>query len=139
MSLSNLPCRQTGLIGQPRNKDKKHDGLYLIFTARHMSRTYYVYILASQRNGTLYIGVTNDLERRAYEHKTKFNKGFTEEYNVNRLVYFEETDDVAEAIRREKQLKGWNREWKLALIENSNPNWLDLAEDWFGGISGLSS
>ncbi|MBU0706979.1 GIY-YIG nuclease family protein [Patescibacteria group bacterium] len=104
-----------------------------------MSRTYYVYILASQRNGTLYIGVTNDLERRAYEHKTKFNKGFTEEYNVNRLVYFEETDDVAEAIRREKQLKGWNREWKLALIENSNPNWLDLAEDWFGGISGLSS
>lgn len=103
-----------------------------------MSRTYYVYILASQRNGTLYIGMTNNLERRVYEHKTKYNKGFTEEYNVNRLVYFEETDDVTEAYRREKQLKKWNRGWKLALIEESNPNWHDLAKDWYGGISGLS-
>jgi putative endonuclease len=94
-------------------------------------RTYYVYILASQRNGTLYIGVTNNLLRRVFEHKTKYNKGFTEEYGVDKLVYFEETDDIREGIRREKQLKKWNRSWKLRLIEGSNPNWKDLAEGWF--------
>ncbi|MDD5341782.1 MAG: GIY-YIG nuclease family protein [Patescibacteria group bacterium] len=103
-----------------------------------MPRTYYVYILASQRNGTLYIGVTNNLERRIFEHKTKFNKGFTEKYNVSKLVYFEETNEIGEAIRREKQLKGWNREWKLVLIENANPNWHDLAAGWFSGVSGSS-
>lgn len=94
-------------------------------------RTYYVYILASQRNGTLYIGVTNNLLRRVFEHKNKFNRGFTNEYNVNKLVYFEETNDIREGIRREKQLKKWNRDWKLRLIEEANPNWNDLAEGWF--------
>ena len=104
-----------------------------------MSRIYYIYILASQCNRTLYIGVTNNLIRRVYEHKTKFDKySFTAQYHVNKLVYFEEIDDISEAIRREKQLKGWNRDWKLSLIEKENPNWYDLSKDWFDGISGLS-
>ncbi|KKS39668.1 MAG: Endonuclease [Candidatus Kuenenbacteria bacterium GW2011_GWA2_42_15] len=92
---------------------------------------YYVYILASSKNGTLYIGITNDLIRRLYEHKNNLVKGFTSKYKVHNLVYFEETDDIAEAIRREKQLKGWNRKWKIALIEKDNPNWDDLSKEWF--------
>lgn len=96
-----------------------------------MSKTYYVYILASQRNGTLYIGVTNDLERRVYEHKHKRNEGFTKKYGVDKLVYFEETDDICAAIHREKRLKKWNREWKLKLIEDFNPNWHDFVEGWY--------
>lgn len=95
-------------------------------------RIYYVYILASRRNGTLYIGVTNDLERRVYEHKRGLMPGFTTRYNVTYLVYYEETDDVSAAMKREKQLKKWNREWKLKLIEDSNPNWVNLSEQWFG-------
>ena len=96
-----------------------------------MGKTYYVYILASKRNGTLYIGVTNDIIRRISEHKNKLNKGFTSQYNVNKLVYYEETDDVTAAISREKQLKGWIRNKKLALIEDNNPKWLDLSRGWF--------
>ncbi|KKS42786.1 excinuclease ABC subunit C [Candidatus Kuenenbacteria bacterium RIFCSPHIGHO2_12_FULL_42_14] len=92
---------------------------------------YYVYILASSKNGTLYIGVTNDLMRRLYEHKNKLIKGFTSKYKIHNLVYFEETDNIAEAIRREKQLKGWNRKWKIALIEKDNPSWDDLSKGWF--------
>ncbi len=95
-----------------------------------MSKTYYVYILASKRNGTLYIGVTNDLERRVYEHENYLVKGFTEKYNVHMLVYFEQTSDIQEAIQREKQLKKWNRGWKLELIEKLNPEWMDLSKDW---------
>ncbi len=87
---------------------------------------YYVYILASKRNGTLYIGVTNDLVRRVYEHKSDFVEGFTKKYQVHDLVYFEQTDDVEAAIAREKQLKKWNRAWKLELIEKSNGDWRDL-------------
>ncbi len=89
-------------------------------------RQYYVYILASKRNGTLYIGVTNDLKRRVYEHKEKVNCGFTSKYNVDRLVYYEVFGDVGEAIYREKQLKKWNRNWKIELIENFNACWSDL-------------
>lgn len=74
---------------------------------------YYVYILASQKNGTLYIGVTNDLIRRVYEHKSDFVEGFTKKYKVHTLVYFEDTEDVDSAITREKQLKKWNRAWKI--------------------------
>jgi putative endonuclease len=80
---------------------------------------------------TLYIGVTNNLERRVYEHKHKILTGFTERYNITRLVYFEETYDVNAAIAREKQLKGWKRSKKIALIEIQNPMWDDLAEEWF--------
>ena len=87
---------------------------------------YYVYILASKRNGTLYIGVTNDIVRRVYEHKNDLIEGFTKKYSVHRLVYFEETSDIESAILREKRLKKWNRKWKLELIEKENPNWEDL-------------
>lgn len=96
--------------------------------------TYYVYILASQRNGTLYIGVTNDLERRCYQHANKQDNGFTNKYNVRMLVYFEETSSAEVAIKREKQLKKWNRAWKLALIEKHNPEWKDLKEELFNWI-----
>lgn len=93
-----------------------------------MGKEYYVYILASKRNGTLYIGMTNDLRRRTYEHKNNLIKGFTEKYNIHNLVYFEETSEVKIAIEREKQIKKWNRKWKLELIEKQNPNWGDLYE-----------
>ncbi len=90
---------------------------------------YYVYILASQRNGTLYIGVTNNLVRRVYEHKNNLVKGFTAKYKIYDLVYYEQTADIQSAINREKQLKKWNRKWKLDLIENVNPDWNDLYND----------
>ena len=94
-------------------------------------KTYYTYILANKRNGTLYVGITSDLEKRIVQHKTKMFEGFTEKYDVNRLVYFETTDDVGYAIAREKKIKRWNRKWKLELIEKMNPEWEDLAKDWF--------
>lgn len=87
---------------------------------------YYVYILASKRNGTLYIGVTNDLIRRVFEHKQGLGSLFTKKYHVNKLVHFEQTGDVEAALIREKQLKKWDRKWKLELIEKSNPEWRDL-------------
>jgi putative endonuclease len=89
---------------------------------------YYVYILASQKRGTLYIGVTNDLVRRAHEHRTGAVEGFTEKYGVHVLVYFEQTENIEAAIQREKRLKKWTREWKIKLIEETNPNWDDLYE-----------
>ena len=92
-----------------------------------MAREYYVYILASRKHGTLYIGVTNDLIRRAYEHKMKVVPGFTKKYGVDKLVYFEIYDDPSTAIAREKQLKRWHRDWKLDLIEDKNPTWVDLS------------
>jgi putative endonuclease len=92
-----------------------------------MMRQYFVYILASRKNGTLYIGVTNDLERRVWQHKTKATKGFTEKYNVCNLVYFEQSPSITDAIDREKCLKRWKRDWKLRLIESVNPNWTDLS------------
>jgi len=95
-----------------------------------MPKTYYVYILSSKRNGTLYIGITNDLERRIYEHKNHLVKGFTGKYNVSNLVYFEQTDDIQVALQREKQLKKWNRKWKIELIEKINPEWKDLSRNW---------
>ena len=91
---------------------------------------YYIYILASQKNGTLYIGVTNDLERRILEHKQKINEGFTSKYDVNKLVYFESFQYINDAILREKRLKKWNRQWKINLIEEENKDWKDLSEDW---------
>jgi putative endonuclease len=85
-----------------------------------------VYILASRRNGTLYIGVTNNLVRRVYEHRMHFIDGFSKKYHVHRLVYFEVCPDMSSAIMREKQLKKWKRDWKLRLIEQTNPEWEDL-------------
>jgi putative endonuclease len=87
---------------------------------------YYVYLLASDRNGTLYVGVTNDLVRRVYEHKNKIVRGFTKRYDVGHLVWFETYDDPTNAISREKDIKKWRRAWKLRLIEESNPQWVDL-------------
>jgi len=89
-------------------------------------KEYYIYILASKRNGTLYVGVTNDLKRRIYEHKEELIEGFTKKYNVKDLVYYEITSDVNSAISREKQMKKWERKRKIDLIEKDNPKWLDL-------------
>ncbi len=94
-----------------------------------MEKTYFVYILASARNGTLYVGVTNDLARRIYEHKAKQARGFTSRINVQMLVWYETYGDVNEAIAREKQLKKWERRWKLELIETFNPEWKDFYFD----------
>jgi putative endonuclease len=91
-----------------------------------MSQNYYVYILASKRNGTLYIGVTQDLLKRVDLHKKELLDGFTKKYNVKRLVYYEVYQDIKDAILREKRLKKWKREWKIKLIEEKNPNWEDL-------------
>jgi len=87
-----------------------------------------VYILASGRNGTLYIGVTSDLQKRTWEHKNDLIEGFTKRYRVHRLVYYELHDEMVSAIRREKQIKKWQRDWKLELIEGENPDWDDLWE-----------
>tara|TARA_R110002072_G_scaffold299168_1_gene474102 strand:- start:6216 stop:6584 length:369 start_codon:yes stop_codon:yes gene_type:complete len=95
---------------------------------------YYVYILASKIRGTLYIGMTNDLQRRVYEHKMGITRGFTSKYGVNKLIYFETFKDVNEAIEREKRLKKWNRAWKIELFEKNNPSWQDLAKDWYDDI-----
>jgi len=92
-------------------------------------KTYYVYILASKRNGTLYIGVTSDIVRRVYEHKNNLVPGFTSKYGVHRLVYYEQFNDVEAAILREKRMKKWNRKWKIELIESMNPDWKDLYDD----------
>jgi putative endonuclease len=90
---------------------------------------YFVYILASMKNGTLYIGVTNDLERRIYEHKNDLLPGFTRKYGVHLLVYYEMFEDINDAIIREKQLKKWNRSWKIRLIEKHNPKWENLCKE----------
>ncbi|MCF6318383.1 MAG: GIY-YIG nuclease family protein [Proteobacteria bacterium] len=85
-----------------------------------------VYILGSKKNGTLYIGVTSDLVKRIWQHKNKQVRGFSEKYDVNNLVYFEQYEDMISAITREKQIKKWNRQWKINLIEKGNPDWNDL-------------
>ena len=89
-------------------------------------KQYFTYILASKRNGTLYIGVTNDLKRRVYEHKNDLVEGFTQKYRVHKLVYYEKFGNIDGAIIREKRIKKWNRRWELRLIENFNPEWRDL-------------
>ena len=93
-------------------------------------KSYYVYILASDSK-TLYVGVTNNLEKRILEHKNKLLKWFTEKYWVDKLVFYEVTDDINSAISREKQLKNWHREWKVNLIEKENPDWEDLSDKWW--------
>ncbi len=102
---------------------------YKGMTSKKDMKQYYVYIMASQRNGTLYIGVTSDLVKRVYEHKEGLAEGFTKKYDVKHLVYYETTNDVESAIQRETQMKKWNRKWKLELIEKHNPEWKDLYEE----------
>ena len=92
-------------------------------------KTYYVYLM-SNNSKTLYVGVTNNLPRRVYEHREKLVKGFAEKYNINRLVYYEATNDVNAVLEREKQIKRWRREKKIKLIESMNPEWKDLSEDF---------
>ncbi|OGT05931.1 MAG: endonuclease [Gammaproteobacteria bacterium GWF2_41_13] len=91
-----------------------------------MNKTFYVYMLANKRNGTLYVGVTSNLVQRIWQHRGSFVEGFTEKYDVKKLVYYEKHDNAESAIRREKRLKEWKRKWKLDLIEKMNPNWDDL-------------
>jgi len=93
------------------------------------TKTYYVYILASERNGTLYIGVTSSLKKRIYEHKMGLIDGFTKKYKIHTLVYYEDAFNVLSAIQKEKQFKKWKREWKINLIERSNPQWRDLYDE----------
>ena len=93
------------------------------------AKQYYIYIMTNKINTVLYIGVTSDLIRRVYEHKTKLIKGFTEKYNINKLVYFEATNDISGVITKEKQLKKWKRAWKEKLINEKNPEWRDLYND----------
>jgi putative endonuclease len=93
-----------------------------------LNKQYYVYILTNKSNKVLYIGVTNDLIRRLFEHKNKLVDGFTKKYNLVKLVYYEATDDVEGALGREKQLKNWHRDWKINLIKQFNPEWKDLSE-----------
>ena len=99
-------------------------------------KSYYVYILGSRRNGTLYIGVTNNLLRRVGDHKAGEVEGFTKKYSVKNLLYFEETTDIYSAISREKQLKNWHRKWKLELIESMNPKWNDFYVKFLDSGSG---
>jgi putative endonuclease len=98
-------------------------------------KTYYVYMMTTELNSTLYTGVTNNLEIRNYQHKNKTVKGFTSKYNVQRLVHFELFDDPVSAITREKQIKGWTRAKKNALISKDNPGWKDLSHEWEGDSS----
>jgi putative endonuclease len=91
-----------------------------------MEKHYYVYILSSKKYGTLYVGVTSNLERRIYEHKAELVDGFTKKYHVHELVYYEIHSDIYEAITREKQIKRWKRQWKIKLIEQNNPQWINL-------------
>ena len=97
-----------------------------------MDKNYYTYIMASKRNGTLYIGVTSDLVKRSYQHRNNLVDGFTQKYKIHDLVYFEHHGNILSAIQREKRLKEWQRKWKLALIEKDNPGWRDLYPDITG-------
>jgi putative endonuclease len=95
----------------------------------HQEMSYWVYILASRPGGTLYVGVTNDLVRRTYEHREGLAGGFTKKYDVKQLVYFEQHETIAAAIQREKNIKHWSREWKVDLIASQNPDWRDLYDE----------
>ncbi len=97
-----------------------------------MKKKYFVYIMSSQKNGTLYIGITNNIARRTSEHKHRIHEGFTKKYKVYMLVYFEVFDSIGAAIQREKQLKKWKRLWKIQLIEKMNPFWHDLSDEMDG-------
>jgi len=114
-----IPVTKTVIPDLIRDPGTRHD----------RASQFYVYRLAARKNGTLYVGVTNDLVRRVYEHRTGAAEGFTRRYDVKSLVYFETHQDALGAIAREKKLKRWRRAWKIALIERDNPDWCDLYQD----------
>jgi len=97
---------------------------------KNVNKNYYVYILSNKINTVFYIGVTDNLKRKLYEHKNELIDGFTKKYKLKKLVYFEEYQDINEAIKREKQLKNWHRDWKINLIKNKNSTFKDLSESW---------
>jgi putative endonuclease len=99
-----------------------------------MEKYYYVYILANNRNGTLYIGITSEIVKRIWQHREKVFQGFTEKYNINKLVYYEIFKDPQNAIKREKRLKKYKREWKINIIEKDNPEWKDLYDQLISGL-----
>ena len=101
-------------------------------------KQYYIYIMTNNSK-TLYIGVTNNLQRRVYEHKNKLIEGFTKRYNITKLIYYETTSSIESAIKREKQLKNWKRAWKIELIESVNSDWKDLSEEWYETIQNADS
>ena len=109
----------------PANPDSYREGISGL-----KMENFYLYILANKPKGVLYIGITNELERRIQEHKNKQCKGFTYKYNVDKLVYYETFETFDEAFKRERRMKKWNRDWKIKLIEEQNPEWLDLAINW---------
>jgi len=94
-----------------------------------LMKSYYIYLLASKKNGTLYVGITNDLIHRVWQHKNNVHEGFTKKYQVHNLVWYESTNDVDVALHREKQIKKWRRQWKINLIEKENPGWKDLYKE----------
>ena len=102
------------------------------------NKIYYVYILTNHKNKTLYIGLTNDIERRIYEHKNELVEGFSKRYKLKKLLYYEEFEYIRDALNREKQLKNWHREWKINLIKDANPGFCDLAEEWYNEDTGKS-
>lgn len=102
-----------------------------IINMQPLQHQYYVYILTNKKHGTLYIGMTNNLKRRIYEHKNKLVEGFTQKYNLDKVVFMESFLYVQDAILREKRMKKWKRQWKINLIEEDNPEWMDLAIDWY--------
>ena len=102
----------------------------ITFNGIMKSHKYYVYILTNKNNKVIYVGMTNNLTRRIYEHKNKLVDGYTKKYNIDKLVYFEETSEVKEAIRREKEIKKWRREKKNRLVETNNPEWKDLSKEY---------
>ena len=119
---------------EPGNDRWRRVILWLNLRPDTVGKHYYVYILASRRNGTLYIGVTSDLIKRIWEHKEKVVEGFTKTYNVDKLVYYEQYRDPESAIKREKRLKKYKRQWKIDLIESENPRWKDLYEELISGL-----
>jgi putative endonuclease len=119
-------------IHNPANIGLNYHGIGRDSWVMRPERVYYVYILASGISGTLYVGMTNNLSRRVWEHREGLVEGFTKRYGVKRLVYFEAFPTAADAIRRENRIKKYPRAWKLNLISRQNPGWLDLAETWNG-------
>jgi putative endonuclease len=127
-----IATRTSQSIRHCRHSERSEESKGRSFTMPH-DRKAWVYILASRKNGTLYVGVTTDIHARIWQHKTGVLEGFTKEHHVTTLVYHEYFQSIRDAITREKVLKGWNRQRKIALIEVANPDWDDLAADWFGG------